>query len=358
MFANNANYNNLFCILYKKQMIGTDSQFIEVLKLACNKNISFIEEVAFILDINYDAAYRRVSGKTQISLSDAVKLSKHFKISLNQLYNLNKGVSEIMISKTQEIKNAKDLEAYFDRLSRDLSLLDNDYSSIFYSAKDLPIFYVLQDNLLSKFKLYVWLYILDTDMPKKNISFEKYNIPNTLIKASQNTGRLYNNIKITEQWNYGVINSIINQIKYFFELKLLSHKSAIVICEDLIRTIKKIEESSHSGKRFNEKQTEFNLYYNELLILNNNAIVTTRNKKTLFSPYSLLRYYKIEDQTTCNAVHKFLIEQLNLSTLLSKTGAKERILFFKPKYQQIEFLIKELNHLKEYPIFSGSKGIL
>jgi len=338
-------------------MVNIDIQFINKLKSVCDKNISFVEEVAFVLDINYDAAYRRIKGKTQISLNDAVKLSKHFKVSINQLYDLNKGASEIMISKTQEIKNVKDLENYFDRLSKDLSLLDNDYSSIFYSAKDLPIFYVLQDNLLSRFKLYVWLYILDVEMPKKNIPFELFNIPNTLIKASQNTGRLYNNVKITEQWNYGVINSILNQIKYFFELKLLSYKSAMIICDDLYKTIKKIEESSHSGKRFNEKQTEFNLYYNELLILNNNAIVTTHNKKTLFSPYSLLRYYKIEDQNTCNAVDKFLKGQLNLSTLLSKTGAKDRILFFKPKYLQIEFLIKELNHLKEYPIFSGGKGL-
>lgn len=339
-------------------MNNTDIQFINKLKSVCNKNISFIEDVAFVLEINYDAAYRRVTGKTQLSLSDAIKLSKHFKVSINQLYGLNKGASEIMISKTQEIKNVDDLEKYFDHLSRDLSLLDNNYSSIFYSAKDLPIFYVLQDNLLSRFKLYVWLYILDTEMPKRNIPFEKFILPNSLIRASQNTGRLYNNIKITEQWNHGIINSILNQIKYFFELKLLSHKSAMLICEDLIKTIKKIEESTHLGKRFNEKQTEFNLYYNELLILNNNAIVTTRDKKTLFSPYSLLRYYKIEDPNTCDAVHKFLLEQLNLSTLLSKTGAKERILFFKPKYQQIEFLIKELNHLKEYPIYSGSKGLL
>jgi plasmid maintenance system antidote protein VapI len=339
-------------------MDSTDIQFINKLKSVCDKNISFIEEVAFVLEINYDAAYRRVKGKTQISLSDAIKLSKHFKVSINQLYDLNKGASEIMISKTQEIKNVSDLEKYFDRLSRDLSLLDNEYSSIFYSAKDLPIFYVLQDNLLSRFKLYVWLYILDTEMPKNNIPFEKFKLPNSLIRASQNTGRLYNNIKITEQWNYGVINSVLNQIKYFFELKLLSYKSAMIICEDLIKTMKRIEESSHLGKRFNEKQTEFNLYYNELLILNNNAIVTTRDKKTLFSPYSLLRYYKIEDQTTCNTVYQFFMEQLNLSTLLSKSGVKERILFFKPKYQQIEFLIKELNHLKEYPIFSGSKGLI
>ncbi len=339
-------------------MDSADIQFINKLKSVCDKNISFIEEIAFVLEINYDAAYRRVKGKTQISLSDAIKLSKHFKVSINQLYDLNKGASEIMISKTQEIKNVSDLEKYFDRLSRDLSLLDNEYSSIFYSAKDLPIFYVLQDNLLSRFKLYVWLYILDAEMPKNNIPFEEFKLPNSLIKASQNTGRLYNNIKITEQWNYGVINSILNQIKYFFELKLLSYKSAMIICEDLIKTMRKIEESSHLGKRFNEKQTEFNLYYNKLLVLNNNVIVTTRDKKTLFSPYSLLQYYKIEDKNTCNAIHHFLTEQLNLSTLLSKSGAKERILFFKPKYQQIEFLIKELNHLKEYPIFNGSKGLI
>lgn len=330
-------------------MNTSDNQLIKILKSKCSKNLSFIDEMAFALEINYDAAYRRVNGKTVISLHEAVKLSKYFKVSLNQLYSTGKS-NEITISKTKEISNAVELENYFNKLSKDLSLLDNDNSSIFYSAKDIPIFYVLQNNLLSKFKIYVWLYILDKNVAKKNIPFEKFIIPPSLLLAAQKAGKAYNNVKITELWNYGIIDSIINQITYFYETKLLSHKSALVICEDLSVTIKEIEESAYLGIRSNKKQTEFNLYHNELLILNNNIIIKAKNQKTLISPYSLLRYYKIDDQNTCNAIDNFLQEQLHISKLLSKTGVKERILFFKPIYSQIDKLKSRLELLKQFPL--------
>lgn len=326
-----------------------DDLLIKNLKSKCAKNVSFIDEISIALDINYDAAYRRVNGKTAISLEDAVKLSKYFNISLNNLFNIgNKNI--ITITKSKEIKNAIDLENYFTNLTNDLSLLNNDKSSIFYSAKDLPIFYVLQDNLLSKFKIYVWLYILDKDVAKKNIPFEKFNLPTSLLYAAQKTGVAYNNVRITELWNYGIIDSIINQISYFFETKLLSYKLALLICEDLRKTIKQIEETAYLGKRYNKKQTDFKLYHSELLILNNNIIIKNKNEKTLISPYSLLRYYKIEDQYTCNKIDDFLHEQLNNSKLLSKTGLKERILFFKPIYNQIDNLLMRLKFSEEFPL--------
>ncbi len=59
--------------------------FIKTIKEKLPKNISIIEVIANILNINYDAAYRRVNGKTNLSLKDALILSKHFEISLDLL---------------------------------------------------------------------------------------------------------------------------------------------------------------------------------------------------------------------------------------------------------------------------------
>ncbi len=330
-------------------MKDIDIQLIKLLREKCNKNISFIDEIAIALEINYDAAYRRVNGKTSISLKDAIKLSKYFDVSLNKLYATGKS-NEILITKTKEITNALDLENYFNKLTKDLSLLNNEKSSIFYSAKDLPIFYVLQDDLLSRFKIFVWLYILDKNVSRKNVAFENFNFPISLLNAAKRTGEAYNNVEITELWNYGTINSIIHQVTYFFETHLLSYKSVQIICEDLKKIIKEIEESAYLGKRFNKTETKFKLYHNELLILNNNLILYHKNKKTLISPYSLLRYYKIEDQTTCNAVDEFFQEQLLISKLLSKTGLKERVLFFKPIYAQIDNFLKKMELFKHFPL--------
>ncbi len=326
-----------------------DSVLINFIKKRCDENISFIDEIASVLEINYDAAYRRVNGKTNITLKETIKLSKHFKISLDTLYGFN-NADEITITKTPEIKNATDLEIYFLKLAKDLAVLDNDKSSIFYSAKDLPIFYVLRNDLLSKFKLYVWLYILDANVAKNGVSFENFNIPKSLQNAAIQAGNAYSNVKISEMWNYGIINSVINQIHYFFEVKLITYNTATKIIEDLKKTINNIETCSFLGKRKNKKQTVFNLYHNELLTLNNNIIIKYKDQKTLISPYSLLRYYLIEDEESCNKFDAFLKEQVSISKLLSKTGVKERMLFFKPIYQQIKDLADNINFLHQFPM--------
>ena len=327
-----------------------DIQLIETIKNKCDKNISFIEEIASVLDINYDAAYRRAKCKTKISLEDAMKLTKHFNISLNEIYTY-KEQDKFIVSKTKEIINETDLENYFNNLTKNLLHLKKDAnSSILYCAKDLPIYYTLKNNLLSKFKLYVWLYILNNDSSKKYISFEKYNIPLSLQIAAKKAGKAYNNVKITEIWNYGIINSIINQISYFFETKLLNYNNALRICDDLTKTIEKIESEVHLGQRSEMGNTKFNLYHNELLLLNNNALMSFNNKKMLISPYSLLRYYLIEDQETCHKFERFMKDQIGFSKLISNTSIKESMLFFKPKKDKIDKLKRRIELIRQFPL--------
>ena len=339
-----------FTKLKRMDVQNTDKQLLKALKNKCNKNISFIDEVASVLDINYDAAYRRVNCKIKISLDDAIKLSKHFNVSLIELYNYDEQ-DKFIISKTKEINTAEDLKNYFNRLSKNLSLLkDHKNSSVLYCAKDLPIYYTLKNNLLSKFKLYVWLYILNNNSENKYISFEKFTIPSSLLIASQNAGKAYNNIKITEIWNYGIINSIVNQISYFYETKLLNYTNAMRICDDLMETINKIEKEVHLGQRSDSSRTTFNLYHNELLLLNNNVLLKTKDQKTLISPYSLLRYYLIEDQKTCDKFETFMNEQIGFSKLISETSIKETMLFFKPKKDRIIKLKDRIELIRQFPL--------
>ncbi len=323
-----------------------DNVLIKAIKKNSNKNYSFIEEVANALDIGYDAAYRRIKGKTSITLADAIKLSKYFKISLGNLFD-QKEEDTFVISKTKEISDIIELEQYFLNLTRNLQHLNNKDSSILYNAKDLPIFYVLSDNLLSRFKIFAWLYILDNNFKLKHTPFHQFKIPKSLLNASINAGLAYNNVAITEVWNYGVLNSIINQITYFFEIKLLNYRDATIICKDLKHTIENIEKTSQLGVRNNKP---YKLYHNELLILNNNVLIKYRNKKNLISPYSLLRYYLIEDQATCDKFEVFMNNQLSFSKLLSQTGIKYNTLFFNPLYKQIDKLKQRIELLRQFPI--------
>ncbi|WP_046757145.1 hypothetical protein [Kordia jejudonensis] len=303
--------------------------FLSTLKTIVPEDVSLIDTVAEVLDISYDAAHRRTSLKSKLSLEEAVKLSRHFNMSIDQLYAI--GLQNVVaVEKTQVITSQDDLETYFeashDNLKQILAMKD---SEIIYSAKDLPIFYTASDNLLSRFKMYVWLQLLSEE--NKVIAFENFAPSVSLVGSASRLGELYANLKVTEIWDVTTINSTLKQIHFYYKSTLLTNDVAIKLCDDLKKLVEMIEEKVESDENYQ-------LFYNELLLMNNTVLVKTPMIKTLFVPYTILSYYKTSDTLTLTQVDQHLQRQMKSSKLLSTAGKKEQRIFFNKMYKKIDAL--------------------
>ncbi|WP_298418276.1 hypothetical protein [uncultured Kordia sp.] len=303
--------------------------FLSKIKEVLPKNTSLIDTVAEVLDISYDAAHRRTSLKSKLSLEESIKLSRHFNMSIDQLYEI--GLQNVVaVEKTQVITSQEDLETYFkashENLRQILAMKD---SEIIYSAKDLPIFYTSSDNLLSRFKMYVWLQLLSEE--NNGIAFENFAPSVSLVSAASRLGELYANLKVTEIWDITTINSTLKQIHFYYKSTLLTNDIAIKLCNDLKKLVEMVEE-----KVANDLQ--YQLYYNELLLMNNTVLVKTPIIKTLFVPYTILSYYKTSDTQTLTQVDQHLQRQMRNSKLLSSAGKKEQRIFFNKMYKKIDAL--------------------
>src|SRR5580765_3594871 len=62
---------------------STQSSFLERVKSRLPANVSFVDELAEILNISRDSAYRRIRGETVLSLDEVKKLYDRFGISLD-----------------------------------------------------------------------------------------------------------------------------------------------------------------------------------------------------------------------------------------------------------------------------------
>ncbi|KAB8151373.1 hypothetical protein EZY14_018725 [Kordia sp. TARA_039_SRF] len=303
--------------------------FLSKIKEVLPANSSLIEAVAEVLDISYDAAHRRTSLKSKLSLEEAVALANNFNLSLDQLFAVGKQ-QVVAVEKTQIISSQEDLEAYFkashQNLQRILTMKD---SEIIYSAKDLPIFYTSSNNVLSRFKMYVWLQLLSEQ--QHILPFENFAPSVSLVAAASQLGELYANLKVTEIWDITTINSTLKQIHFYYKSTLLSEKMALQLCEDVKQLVETIE-----IKVAND--ANYRLFYNELLLMNNTVLVKTPSIKTLFVPYTILSYYKTSDTKTLSQVDEHLQRQMRNSKLLSAAGKKEQRIFFNKMYKKIEAL--------------------
>ncbi len=313
--------------------MNTQEQLLKVIRSLLSKEASLNDEIAKILDISYDAAHRRISMKSKFSIEETVLLCNHFGISMDMLFS---NQHKVLFSKTKEVQSLEDLTLYFKDSVSYIKEFKNTNATMYYSAKDIPLFYTIGGTLLSKFKLYVWLNLL---IGKDNITpFESFQLTQQLQEYTSELQSIYNDLSIHEIWNDTTINSSIQQIFYFFESGLLNIDNALFLYEDVKNILKILED------KCSKNTPQYHLYYNELLILNNNVLISKEEKKKLFLPYTMLGYFITDDaQTTTNASSYFL-HQIKNSKSLNLSGTRDRKLFFNKAYQKIDFYIQKVNN--------------
>ncbi len=291
---------------------------------------SLLDTVAMLLDISYDAAHRRTSLKAKLSLEESIILAKHFSISLDQLY-IAQDPERVIMSKTATIASESELHHYFENSYASLApLLAHPESSLTYSAKDLPLFYTLTGTLLAKFKIYVWLKLLHPRF--HDIPFESFHPGLDVLRSAKRLGDLYESVSTTEIWDTTTINSTLKQIHFYYEAGLVSVSDAKQICNELRGLLKHLHGKIADGAK------GYTLYFNELLLMNNNVLVNTPKGNRVFVPFTLLSYVSTGDVLFCEQASEYLNKQLQHSKLLNTAGEKEQHRFFNSLYSKISAL--------------------
>lgn len=291
---------------------------------------SLNDEIAAVLNISYDAAHRRVSGKSKFSIEETAALAAHYNVSLDNLFASGK---KVIVEKTLEIQTLEDMLSYFAQSAERLrQLAQSADANLYYFAKDIPIFYFMDATILSKFKAFAWLNMLNPNLP--HVTFEHFVITESFLEHTQKFKKVYERINVKEIWSDNTISSTLQQVVYFYESGLLNFKSAKAILDDIQRIMADIAKKCDDQK--------FELYHNELLLLNNNVLVEAGGRQTLFVPYTLLGYFVTEDKESCANVHRFFAQQTQSSIPLSQSGVRERNRFFNRAVRKIDYCREKL----------------
>jgi hypothetical protein len=314
--------------------MDNQDKLLKAIRQKLEKSASLIEEIAAVLNISYDAAHRRVSQKSKFSIEETISVCRHYSLSMDMLFTDS---TKVIIEKTAEISSMAGMEAYFRHSAENISsFLNYPGAKMYYSAKDIPLFYTIGGTLLSKFKLYVWLNLLSGTQNQD--TFENFTVDQSLLEHSQKLKAVYENVEVNEIWNDTTINSNLQQIYYFFQSGLLTLANAQLLCADL----KKILQSAED--RCCNEGSNFNLYYNELLILNNNVLLSAPEKQSLFVPYTMLGYFITSDADTCSNALDFFKRQVKSSKSLNQSGTRDRKLFFNRAHQKIDFYLQKMQN--------------
>lgn len=286
---------------------------------------SINEAISNVLQISYDAAHRRISMKSKFSIEETVALCQEYGISMDNLFQQKES---LIVEKTKSIKTQADFKDYFEKSKQFLSDFNPTETTLYYSAKDIPMNYAVAGTLFSKFKFFIWFNLLTS---KKATHFEDFVFDANILNDTSALKQFFEHSKRVEIWNDTTINSSLQQIYYFFESGLLQYANAKLLLQDIKEIIDTLEQKCQTNTPY------FQLYHNELLILNNSVLFTSERKSKFFLPYNALGYYVTSDKNACLEEKEYIANQLSNSKSLNQSGKKDQKIFFNKMRQKIDF---------------------
>ena len=93
---------------------GVQQIFFQHVKSNLAAHLSLVDEVADLLNISNDSAYRRIRGEKPLSFEELKIICAHYRISLDQLFHLNN--NSFLFSGPLAIRTILDIEIYLEHL--------------------------------------------------------------------------------------------------------------------------------------------------------------------------------------------------------------------------------------------------
>lgn len=326
--------------------------FFKHIKSILPAHLSLADELCELLDISSDSAYRRIRGEKLISLEEIAKLSAHYRISLDQLMNIQS--NNVIFSGNYYDGNNFDFEKYIDYLLGSLEQIARaGEKKLYYEAKDLPLFHYFQFPELAAFKFFFWM----KTALAHNAYSKSYFEDNDLIAIVQKKGggilKAYNKIPTYEIWSIDGLNATLRQIEYYSYTGVFRSKDTIdQLYHQLGEAMEHVKEQAEAGGKFLNGGkpvpglNNFYLYYNEWFLGNNTVWVETDGQATVYLNHAVMNQVMTRDTAFCNATKNSLDNIVKKSILLSSVGEKERNRFFNSLLHNIS---NSRKHTLAYP---------
>lgn len=313
--------------------------FLETLNRLRYYRPDFINEVSALLDMDKVSIYRRLRGTVRFTVDEIGLLAHKFNISIDNLLG-------------------EQPEGRYKSWKMDLPLVITgqgfDYESM---EQNIPIlqqwnqekvsetggaigfltrhFYMKYPEL-SRFMLFRWAhYYSDID---PSVKFDDVELPERLSKLFSDHIAEYRKVKHTFYiWDCNIIRNLINEIKYFQSMSLLSERAKQLLKEDICQFLNDCEIMASTGKFMNTDNT-FDLYISPIHIETSHVYMRFGNNWVYTVEVYGIRSFITFKPHVCEEMSIRINQLKRASTLISQSAEKERILFFKKQCELVENL--------------------
>lgn len=329
--------------------VNPQVRFFQHLKSLLPPHLAMVDEVADLLGISTDSAYRRIRGEKPIDLEETYKLCSHFRISMDQLLHLQSDA--FIFSGILKNKNGNSFETWLDNLLGQFQYVNGfERRHLNYLLKDIPPFMYFQIPEVAAFKYFFWMKSILHYEDFKGVKFsftdpryEKY------AEKSKKIIQLYNLMPTTEIWSLENINNTLRQIEFYLAAGSLKPQDARIVYDKTEELVNHIERQAELGVKFiygqepGPNSVEYRVFVNELILGDNTILAELNDNRVTFLNHSVIYFVATRNEQFNAVMFESMQNLIKKSTMISTVGEKERVAFFnklRHKIHQRQSLLK------------------
>lgn len=311
-------------------------------------HVSLVDEIADLLEISNDSAYRRIRGEKPLSLHELQILSGKYRISLDDLVG---NPTNSVTFRTNFL--AEGTFTFVDWLK---SLLNftlqasqaNDAEAIFI-LNELSIFHIVQIPEVCAFKLFFWKKS-NLDFPGyRELKFRVDDLDEEVVELSRQITEHYVGVETKEFTTEECLNSFLKQVMYYSEAGYFhSREDVSVLCEKLHEMVDHLQAQAALGFKFpygrapSGVEGNFQLFHNDLILADNTILVKSGDTCATYLTSNAINLMQSHDRAFFEYNYAWGRNLLSKSVLISGTAEKERNRFFRTLHEKIETVTRKL----------------
>ena len=295
----------------------------------------FVDEIAKLLNISSDSAYRRIRGDKAITFEELYLLANHYRLSLDTLMQVK---TDIIPFQGKYVDPASfRFEEYLLAVGQQVKYMASfKERTMYYLCKDIPLFHHYQFKHLAAFKYFFWhkTMLQSPSFVTKKVSLKDY--PDEIFELGRKALETYNQLDSVEIWNIESLNSTLRQVEFYHDAKAFqSDKDLLLVYESLEALFTHLEIQAELGYKFDSQNPErkvlagFQMYINEVVIGDNSILAVLDKSKLAFLVHTGMNFMLTRDIDFCENMYGYYHNLMRKSTLISSVSERERSRFFK-----------------------------
>lgn len=324
------------------QELNLQQFLFQQIKAKVPENLSFVHEIAELLEISYDSAYRRIRGEKELSMEELYRLSHRFEFSLDALLGIQ--ANNVVFRKFSLTPRQYYIKDWLTTILEDIKRIHQTREKeIIYAAKDPPIFHYFHFPEIAAFKFFFWEKTI-FDFPEyENKKFRLEDVNPEIVEIGNNILRSAVKIPTIEIWNEDTFRIFMRQIEFYWVSGYFEKRDDMLnLVDKMEKWVRHIQKQAEVGYKFYYGQpaegieNSFKMYENEVVLNDNTIFVRMGENMATYLTFNVISLLVTRDPSFCSTVEGYMRGLMKKSNLISVSGEKERNRFFNKLLSTIE----------------------